>query len=191
MTNIREEQELKQYEALVKKIANNYYLKYGKKYDLEDLEQVARLGVLAAIRNYDVKFKTKKLTHYYNYAGFYIKHYLREDTGIIHIPAKHMSNPDFQKPSFTGLEDYTFADDSVTEIDKLDHKLELEDLYSVLTDYQKEVIKKVYLEGYTFDDLAKQLNVTRQAVNLAATNGMTKMKKLANGQLVRTKTKSL
>jgi RNA polymerase sigma factor (sigma-70 family) len=191
MTKIQEEQELKQYEALVKKIANNYYLKYSKKYDLEDLEQVARLGVLAAIRNYDPKFKTKKLTHYYNYAGFYIKHHLRADTGIIHVPAKHMSNPEFPKPMITGLEDYTHADDSVTAIDLLDYAFELEEYYSVLTDYQKEVIQKVYLEGYTFDELAKKLKVTRQAVNLAAINGIAKMKQHANGLTVRTKTKSL
>ena len=88
MTKREEELELKQFEPLARKIAHNYYLKYGKKYDIEDLEQVARMGILAAIRNYDPQFKTKKLTHYYNYAGFYIKHHLRADTGIIHIPAK-------------------------------------------------------------------------------------------------------
>ena len=189
MTKREEELELKQFEPLARKIAHNYYLKYGKKYDIEDLEQVARMGILAAIRNYNPQFKTKKLTHYYNYAGFYIKHHLRADTGIIHIPAKHMSNPEFQKPLITGLEEYNAISEIPDEIQNLDHLFELEEYYRVLTDYQKEVIKKVFLDGYTFDEIAKQHKVTRQAVNLAATNGINKMKQYANGIAVRTKSK--
>ena len=127
----------------------------------------------------------------YNYAGFYIKHHLRADTGIIHIPAKHMSNPEFQKPLITGLEEYNAISEIPDEIQNLDHSFELEEYYRVLTDYQKEVIKKVFLDGYTFDEIAKQHKVTRQAVNLAATNGINKMKQYANGIAVRTKTKSL
>jgi RNA polymerase sigma factor (sigma-70 family) len=189
MTKREEELELKQYEPLVRKIAHTYYLKYGKKYDIEDLEQVARMGVLAAIRNYDPQFKTKKLTHYYNYAGFYIKHHLRADTGMIHIPAKHMSDPEFQKPLIAGIEDYHTVKEDSDQIINLDNTFELEEYYSVLTDYQKEIIKKVYLEGFTFDEIAKQHKVTRQAVNLAATNGMNKMKQYANGVAVKTKSK--
>jgi len=189
MTKREEELELKQYEPLVRKIAHTYHLNYGKKYDIEDLEQVARMGVLAAIRNYDPQFKTKKLTHYYNYAGFYIKHHLRADTGMIHIPAKHMSNPDFQKPLIAEIDDYYTIKEESDEIENLDNSFELEEYYSVLTDYQKEIIKKVYLDGYTFDEIAKQHKVTRQAVNLAATNGMNKMKQYANGIAVKTKSK--
>ena len=189
MTKREEELKLKQSEPLVRKIAHTYYLNYGKKYDIEDLEQVARMGVLAAIRNYDPQFKTKKLTHDYNYAGLYIKHHLRADTGMIHIPAKHMSNPDFQKPLIAEIDDYYTIKEESDEIENLDNSFELEEYYSVLTDYQKEIIKKVYLDGYTFDEIAKQHKVTRQAVNLAATNGMNKMKQYANGIAVKTKSK--
>ena len=102
-----------------------------------------------------------------------------------------MSNPEFQKPLITGLEEYNAISEIPDEIQNLDHSFELEEYYRVLTDYQKEVIKKVFLDGYTFDEIAKQHKVTRQAVNLAATNGINKMKQYANGIAVRTKTKSL
>ena len=63
MTQREEDKELRQYEAMIRKIAAEFNLKYNNKYDIEDLEQVARMGVLAAIRNYDPQFKTKKLVH--------------------------------------------------------------------------------------------------------------------------------
>ncbi len=91
MTKREEDKELKQYEAMIRKISSEYNLKYNNKYDIEDLQQAARLGVLAAIRNYDPKFSTKKITHYYNYAKFYISHQIRADTGIIHIPEPALS----------------------------------------------------------------------------------------------------
>ncbi len=189
---INENREIKQYEALIKKLANDYYIKYNKRYDIEDLEQVARLGVLSAIRSYDPKFKTKKITHYYNYANFYIKHLLRSDTGIIHVPIRQMTNPDILKPSLVELDEYVNSDKTQTSdyqnVDDLDF---LQEYFSVLTDYQKDIIQKVYIEGYTYDELAKEFNVSRQAVNLAATNGMSKMKQYAKGASVKTRTKKL
>jgi len=189
---INENREIKQYEALIKKLANDYYIKYNKRYDIEDLEQVARLGVLSAIRSYDPKFKTKKITHYYNYANFYIKHLLRSDTGIIHVPIRQMTNPDILKPSLVELDEYVNSDKTQTSdyqnVDDLDF---LQEYFSVLTDYQKDIIQKVYIEGYTYDELAKEFNVSRRAVNLAATNGMSKMKQYAKGASVKTRTKKL
>lgn len=189
---INEDREIKQYEALIKKLANDYYLKYNKKYDIEDLEQVARLGVLSAIRTYDTKYKTKKITHYYNYANFYIKHLLRSDTGVIHIPIRQMSNPDVAKPSLVELDEYINSNKTQNSdyqnVDDLDF---LQEYFSVLTDYQKDIIQKVYIEGYTYDELAKEFNVSRQAVNLAATNGMSKMKQYAKGASVKTRSKKL
>lgn len=189
---VNEDREIKQYEALIKKLANGYYLKYNKRYDLEDLEQVARLGVLSAIRTYDPSFKTKKITHYYNYANFYIKHLLRSDTGVIHVPIRQLTNPEVSKPSLVELDEYTSSEKTKTDdfqnIDNLDF---LEEYYSVLTDYQKDIIQKVYIEGYTYDELAKEFNVSRQAVNLAATNGLSKMKQYAKGASVKTRNKKL
>lgn len=189
---INENREIKQYEALIKKLANDYYIKYNKRYDIEDLEQVARLGVLSAIRSYDPKFKTKKITHYYNYANFYIKHLLRSDTGIIHVPIRQMTNPDILKPSLVELDEYVNSNKTQTSdyqnVDDLDF---LQEYFSVLTDYQKDIIQKVYIEGYTYDELAKEFNVSRQAVNLAATNGMSKMKQYAKGASVKTRAKKL
>ncbi len=176
MTKREEDKELKQYEAMIRKISSEYNLKYNNKYDIEDLQQAARLGVLAAIRNYDPKFSTKKITHYYNYAKFYISHQIRADTGIIHIPVKPLSNPDVKKPSVIELKDYNVSSSTGSTIDALENKIALEEHFDVLTDYQKDIIKKVYIEGYTYNEVANSYNVSRQAVNLVANNGLSKLK---------------
>ena len=176
MTQREEDKELRQYEAMIRKIASEFNLKYNNKYDIEDLQQAARLGVLAAIRNYDPKFATKKITHYYNYAKFYISHQIRSDTGIIHIPVKPQANPDIKKPSVIELKDYNISSATGSTIDALENKIALEAHFESLTDYQKDVIKKVYLEGYTYNEVANSYNVTRQAVNIVANNGLLKIK---------------
>jgi len=178
MTKREEDNELKQYEAMIRKIAADYNFKYTNKYDIEDLQQAARLGVLAAIRNYDSKFATKKITHYYNYACFYISHQIRKDTGIIHIPVKPLSNPNIQKPSVIELKDYNVSSSTGSTIDAIENKITLEKHFNSLTNYQKDVIKKVYLEGYTYNEVANKYNVTRQAVNIVANKGLSKLKNL-------------
>ena len=44
MTKREEDKELKQYEAMIRKIASEFNLKYNNKYDIEDLQQAARLA---------------------------------------------------------------------------------------------------------------------------------------------------
>ena len=176
MTQREEDKELRQYEAMIRKIAAEFNLKYNNKYDIEDLQQAARLGVLAAIRNYDPKFATKKITHYYNYAKFYISHQIRSDTGIIHIPVKPLSNPDVQKPSVIELKDYNTSSATGSTIEAIENRIELEGHFESLTDYQKDVIKKVYIEGYTYNEVASSYNVSRQAVNIVANTGLLKIK---------------
>ena len=60
--------------------------------------------------------------------------------------------------------------------DAIENKITLEEHFDVLTDYQKDVIKKVYLEGYTYNEVANSYNVSRQAVNLVANTGLNKLK---------------
>ena len=176
MTQREEDKELKQYEAMIRKISSEYNLRYNNKYDLEDLQQAARLGVLAAIRNYDPKFCTKKITHYYNYAKFYISHQVRGDTGVIHIPVKAFSNPEIKKPSVIELKDYNSSSSTGSTIEAIEDKIAFESQLNLLTEYQKDVIKKVYLEKCTYNEVANTYNVSRQAVNLVAKNGINKLR---------------
>jgi RNA polymerase sigma factor (sigma-70 family) len=76
------------------------------------------------------------------------------------------------------LKDYNVSSSTGSTIEALENKITLEEHFNSLTDYQKDVIKKVYLEGYTYNEVANSYNVTRQAVNIVANNGLSKLKNL-------------
>ena len=83
-----EEKMLRDYEKLIYKLANKQYLRYNKKYALEDVLQEAKISAVRAFRNYDKSKNTKLITHLYNYINFYLSHYFRSDTGLIKIPSR-------------------------------------------------------------------------------------------------------
>jgi DNA-directed RNA polymerase specialized sigma subunit len=97
-SKIAEEKVLKDYEKLIYKLANKQYLRYNKKYALEDILQEAKVSAIRAYRNYDVTKNTKLITHLYNYINFYLSHYFRSDTGLIKIPSRVMDNKEKSKP---------------------------------------------------------------------------------------------
>jgi len=96
-SKIAEEKVLKDYEKLIYKLANKQYLRYNKKYALEDILQEAKVSAIRAYRNYDVSKNTKLITHLYNYINFYLSHFFRSDTGLIKIPSRVMDNKEKSK----------------------------------------------------------------------------------------------
>jgi RNA polymerase sigma factor (sigma-70 family) len=54
----------------------------------------------------------------------------------------------------------------------------------VLTDRQKDIIKKIYLEGYTYDEVANLYNISRQAANFDATKGIKKIQERFSTEII-------
>ena len=94
----KEEKVLRDYEKLIFKLANKQYLRYNKKYPLEDILQEAKISAVRAYRIYDPSKNTKLITHLHNYINFYLSHYFRSDTGMIKIPVRVMSDDSKAKP---------------------------------------------------------------------------------------------
>jgi len=178
---LTEEELLKKYEKLIYKLSNKKYICYGKKYPLEDILQEAKISAIRAYRNYDPTKNTKLITHLHNYINFYLSHYFRADTGIIKIPVRVMSDKDKAKPEII---DCDFLRENASEslcepmsdLSDIDNSILLQSCYSVLTDKEKEIINLIYIQGYTFDEVANMYNVSRQAINLTATKSMKKMR---------------
>lgn len=61
-------------------------------------------------------------------------------------------------------------------INKVDSKLFLDEFLSILTLRQQDIIRKIYLEGYTYDEVANLYNISRQAANFDASKGIKKIK---------------
>lgn len=172
-----EEQVLRQFEKLIHKIAHKTYVNYNYKYALEDLVQEAKLGCVLAYRKYDPNRNCKLITHLHNYINFHLSHYLRADTGLIKIPSRVMTDPNKKKPEFSSNE-FLYENSSETGpvvFDNIEDKINIEEFLSVLSDRQKDIIKKIYLEGYTYDEVANMYNISRQAANFDAAKGIKKI----------------
>ena len=176
----KEEKVLRDYEKLIFKLANKSYLRYSKKYALEDILQEAKVSAIRAYRNYDPSKNTKLITHLYNYINFYLSHYFRANTGLIKIPSKVLRDETKQKPEIVhndflyenGFDhQHPFLDNS-----SIDKKIQLNELLDSLSDKEKEIIKLIYIEGFTYDEVAIMYNVSRQAINNTANKSIKKLR---------------
>jgi RNA polymerase sigma factor (sigma-70 family) len=185
----KEEKVLRDYEKLIFKLANKSYIRYNRKYALEDVLQEAKISAIRAYRNYDPSRNTKLITHLHNYINFYLSHYFRADTGLIKIPNKVLRDENKQKPELVHNDfiydnstdnDHPFLDNSA-----IDKKIQLDELLDTLSDREKEIVNLIYIEGYTYDEVAIMYNVSRQAINNAANKSIKKLreKNLAENSL--------
>ena len=184
MNNIdkrKEEKMLHDYEKLIYKLANKNYLRYNKKYAFEDVLQEAKISAVRAYRIFDTSKNVKLITHLHNYITFYLSHFFRSDTGLIKIPSRVMSDKSKTKPE---LVQNDFLYDNSTENDLVDidfykisdNKFEISSLMKVLNQKEIEILKLIYIEGYTYDEVAIMYNVTRQAINTMAKKSLKKIK---------------
>jgi RNA polymerase sigma factor (sigma-70 family) len=185
----KEEKVLRDYEKLIFKLANKSYIRYNRKYALEDVLQEAKISAIRAYRNYDPSRNTKLITHLHNYINFYLSHYFRADTGLIKIPNKALRDENKQKPELihndflydnSSDNQHPFLDNSI-----VDKKIQLNELLDYLSEKEKEIIKLIYIEGFTYDEVAIMYNVSRQAINNTANKSIKKLreKNLAENSL--------
>ena len=176
----KEEKVLRDYEKLIYKLANKSYLRYNRKYALEDILQEAKVSAIRAYRNYDPSKNTKLITHLHNYINFYLSHYFRADTGLIKIPNKVLRDENKQKPELVHNDflydngsdhEHPFLDNS-----QIDLKMQLEELLETLNDKEKEILNLIYIQGYTYDEVPIMYNVSRQAINNTANKSIKKLR---------------
>ena len=176
-----EEKMLKMYERLIIKLSQYAYRRYSGKYQLDDIMQEARMGALKAIRTFDPSKNVKLITHVHNSINFSLSHYFRADTGLIHIPIRVLTDQSKNKPELVNNEFlYDSSSDKETNQSKseknLDESLLCEQYLSILPDKQSDILKKIYFEGYTYDEVASMYNISRQAINSNASKSLKKIK---------------
>jgi RNA polymerase sporulation-specific sigma factor len=175
-----EEKILKKYEKLINKLAYITYRKYNGKYALEDLIQEARLGAIKGYRIFDPKKNVKEITHIHNYINFSISHYLRTDTGTIKIPSNVITDASKIKPEIVYNEFYSDIPNKNIIMDSLidshvEAKILSEQYLSILTDKNAEILKMLHMDGFSCDEIAKKLGVSRQYINSTAIRSRSKI----------------
>lgn len=176
-----EERTLKTYERLIIKLSHYAYRRYNGKYQLDDILQEARMGALKAIRTFDSSKNVKLITHIHNSIIFSLSHYFRADTGLIHIPIRVLTDQTKKKPELVNNE-FLYDSSSDKTINhtqsenKIDESLLCEQYLSILPEKQSNILKKIYFEGYTYDEVATMYNISRQAINSNASKSLKKIK---------------
>jgi RNA polymerase sigma factor (sigma-70 family) len=177
---IQEEQVLQQYDKLIMKLAHKVHRSYNGKYSLDDIVQEAKISAIRAFRIYDPSKKTKLITHLYNYINFYLSHFTRADTGLIKIP-KVTNVEASQLPEIIDSE--AFQANYVNErcpvqsniSDDMDNKMFIEESFSILSKKEQDILKLVYIDGYTYNEVADMYNVSRQYANALAIKAIKKL----------------
>ena len=154
---------IERYMNAVRKINN----KWG---GTDDGFQEGILGIYEAIKTYDFSYNTKFLTHLYPNIEARIRRFIDKENYRVSYNAiseiKKGRRDKIQFQTYEGLEMKTFV----------------AKLLDCCTKQEKYIIKKLYFDGYSGEEVAKQLKVSRQRVHIAKHNALAKMRKVLNGR---------
>lgn len=148
---------IEQYKKLIYSINS----KHGR---TEDGFQEGILGLYRAIDIYDESYNVKFSTHAYKHIYKYIKNYFDKE--------KYKTTVHYSRKIKDGKIEYSGQIELMEEIteeartENLDTKIFINTLIvNNCNDKEKEFIKKLYYENKTESEIARELNISRQAVN--------------------------
>lgn len=169
---------IERYRQTVLAISRSYYLSGG---DIEDLSQEGMIGVFRAIMTYKIEKSNFK-----NYAILCIK------SSILTLIKKYNRNKNKPLNSYISLTGFSelYADKLVAitsnEIDPESsyiHKeteLELHNkINDLLSKYENKILK-YYLQGYSYDEMAKMSNKDQKSIDNALQRIRNKISKVTN-----------
>ena len=151
---------LQNYKVLVSKIARSYYIVGG---EMDDLVQEGMIGLYKAINSYDAQ----KQASFKTFATLCIKRQIQ--TAI----KKAMSNKSKMFHSLIDNETISFLNIGSNKENPEKNYISQEN-YNIITDEIKNTLSKLekkvllqYLEGYTYDQIAENLNMNKKSVDNA------------------------
>lgn len=166
------------YKDLVVKIARGYFLVGG---DLEDLIQEGMIGLYKAIKN----FSSKKDASFKTFAVICIKHQIQN--------AIRLANTNKNKPLSTAVSFQTFNSSTnetldllpvelvfdITPAEKAIDKENFENvkllIKSTLSAQEMKVLR-LYLQGFSYREISKNLSLTQKAIDNTLTRIKSKLK---------------
>lgn len=142
------------------KMAIKLAIKYSSSHEFDDLYQIAKIGIVEAIRTFDSSRNVKLSTHVFNMIIFNLKKFCSRNTGIIYYPQNAS-----EKHAILALDD---AIDICVEDQNFDN-VELNNFFDIitsdLTDRQKNIIKLKFLHGLSITEIANKYNCSHQNIS--------------------------
>lgn len=165
---------IEQYLNAVRKINN----KWG---GTDDGFQEGILGIYEAIKTYDFSYNTKFLTHLYPNIEARIRRFIdKENYRVSYNAISEIKKGRRDKIQFQTCEGLEIEDKNINDVN-LEEKTFVAKLLDCCTKQEKYIIEKLYFDGYSEEEVAKQLKVSRQRVHIAKHNALAKMRKVLNG----------
>lgn len=152
-------------ETLIEKYLNavrkiNY--KWG---NTDDGFQEGILGIYQAIKTYDESYNTKFMTHLYFYVEAKIRKYIdKERYRVPQYIIESIKKGEQERLYFSGIENLEIEDENI-KMNNLENKVLVEKLLKYCTKQERTVIKYLFFEDYSGEEVAKKLGMSRQWVH--------------------------
>lgn len=160
------------------KLIKNINAKYGR---MEDGIQEGILGLYRAIDTYDESYNVKFSTHAYKHIYKYIKNFFDAERykTTVHYSRRIKSG----KIEYSGQVEFMEEITEEVRAENIDTKVFINTLIAEnCNDKEKEFIKLLYYEGKIEADIARELNISRQAVNQFKNHILQKLRRGLNGR---------
>ena len=161
-----------QFVPMTYRLADRYRLQgFGAGHELEDLAGEGRLALIRAIDDYDPTRGAKLSTHVYNRIRDAIRHYVRDQNGLVKMSRNRWERGD--RLTFTPLFDTHMPPANEPSLDGI----LLHDALSALPVYQQAVIRLHILEGIPLKVLGAQIGRSGSALGVGMHRGLARMRK--------------
>jgi RNA polymerase sigma factor (sigma-70 family) len=176
---------IEKHNGYLRKVAFEYAKKTGQ--NVDDLFQLACIGMINGIRRYDKSKGFKLLTYCQHYIKREFSYYLSDNSAGIKYPINLFYNKEFSKNRIkiysydvpvNDTTPSTFKDIMVD--DKLieqGHNPSVKQLLEPLNDKEKYIIYHRYILGNTLKEIGDALNFTRERIRQLENGALNKMRK--------------
>ena len=152
-------------ETLIEKYLNAVRKINNKWGGTDDGFQEGVLGVYQAIKTYDESYNTKFMTHLYFYVEAKIRKYIdKERYRVPQYIIESIKKGKQERVYFSGIENLEIEDENI-KMDNLENKVLIENLLNCCTKKERQVLDLLFFKGYSGEEIAKKLGMSRQWVH--------------------------
>ena len=163
-------------ETLIERYLNTIRKINHKWGNTDDGFQEGILGIYQAIKTYDENYNTKFMTHLYFYVEAKIRKYIdKERYRVPQYIIESIKKGEKERLYFSSLENLEIKDENDSN-DKLEKKVLIEELLTCCTIQEKKVIRYLFFDGYTGEEVAKKLQISRQRVHIIKSKALEKIR---------------
>ena len=163
-------------ETLIERYLNTVRKSNHKWGNTDDGFQEGIFGIYQAIKTYDESYNTKFMTYLYFHIEAKIRKFIdKERYRVPQYIIESIKKGEKERLYFSSLENLEIKDENESN-DKLEKKVLIEELLTCCTIQEKKVIRYLFFDGYTGEEVAKKLQISRQRVHIIKSKALEKIR---------------